>query len=211
MPRANGLTRQEILNCIKVNGSMTADELARELGISQVAVRQHLTALDAESMVTVTIERRGLGRPSHRYELTPLGDENFPRRYDAMLNELLDELRAWQGQTAVDELLQRRRERILTTLQARTDRTLENRLKELVRLENANGFMAEFCGEGAGYALVKRNCAVCAIARNHPGLCCQGDSALYAELLENTEITHHSAIVNGDTTCTFHIRPLQEE
>src|SRR5258708_26012145 len=104
MPRANGITRQEILTSIKRNGAMTAEELSRELGISQVAVRQHLTSLEAENLIAITIERRGLGRPSHRYVLTLSGDESFPRQYDTVLNELLDELRAWQGQAVVDEL-----------------------------------------------------------------------------------------------------------
>ena len=212
MPRANGLTRQEILNSIKVKGAMTAEELARELGISQVAVRQHLTALEAENVISVTIERRGLGRPSHRYMLTSYGDESFPRRYDAVLTELLDELRAWQGQAVVDELLQRRRERTLLTLQSRmNDRSLMGRLNELARLENDNGFMTEVCSDGPeGYVLVKRNCSVCAVARDHPAICCQGESELFARLLGNTEVTRVSAIADGDNTCTFHIRPLEE-
>lgn len=213
MPRANGLTRQEILNGIKVNGAMTAEELSRDLGISQVAVRQHLTALEAENVVAVTVERRGLGRPSHRYVLTLSGDENFPRQYDTALNEVLDELRAWQGQAAVDELLQRRRERALLTLKSRLrDRSLASRLSELARLETANGFMTEVCTEGpAGYALIKRNCSVCAVARNHPAICCQSESALYEKLLGETEVTRVSAIVDGANTCTFHIRPLEKD
>jgi predicted ArsR family transcriptional regulator len=209
MPRANGLTRQEILHCIKVNGTMTAEELSRELGISQVAVRQHLTSLEAESMIAVTVERRGLGRPSHRYVLTPDGDESFPRTYDTALNELLDELRAWQGEAMVEELLRRRRERALLAMQSRLqDRSLLNRLNELARAETANGFMVEVCSDGPdGYALIKRNCAVCAVARNYPGICCQNESALYAQLLGNIEVERVTAIVDGATTCTFRVHP----
>jgi predicted ArsR family transcriptional regulator len=212
MPRANGLTRQEILNCIKVKGTMTAEELARDLGISQVAVRQHLTSLDAENMIMVTIERRGLGRPSHRYLLTPEGDESFPRHYDVALNELLDELRAWQGQAAVDELLLRRRERTLSKLQSRMhDRSLGSQLDELARQETADGFMAEVCSDGPdSYTLIKRNCSVCSVARNHPAICCQSETALYAKLLGDAEVERVSAIVKGDRTCTFHICPHSE-
>src|SRR5438876_968476 len=101
MPRANGITRQEILTALKLDGCRTAEELAHALGISQVAVRQHLTSLEAEQSVVVEIERKGLGRPAHRYRLTPQGDEMFPRKYDALANSMLDELRAWQGDEAV--------------------------------------------------------------------------------------------------------------
>src|SRR5690349_12623551 len=113
MSRANGITRQEILTCLKIHGSMTAEELAQELGISQVAVRQHLTSLEAEDPIDIQIERKGLGRPAHRYFLTARGDETFPRHYDSLANGLLDELRAWQGETAVTELVQRKRARLI--------------------------------------------------------------------------------------------------
>jgi predicted ArsR family transcriptional regulator len=186
---------------------MTAEELSRDLGISQVAVRQHLTSLEAENMIAVTVERRGLGRPSHRYLLTSEGDESFPRTYDTVLNELLDTLRAWQGQAAVDELLLRRRERALSGLQSRIqDRTLPARLNELARYETANGFMAEVCPDGEeSYQFIKRNCAVCAVARNHPGICCQRESALYEEIVGDVQIERVSSIVEGATTCTFRI------
>src|SRR5690242_18077679 len=114
MPRANGITRQEILTSIKRHGAMTAEELARELGISQVAVRQHLASLEAEAIISVSIDRRGLGRPSHRYTLTARGDEHFPRHYDMLANALLDELRVWQGEETVRELIARQRERART-------------------------------------------------------------------------------------------------
>ncbi len=213
MPRANGLTRREILNCIKLKGIMTAEELSRILGISQVAVRQHLASLEAEDMVAVTVERKGLGRPSHRYVLTTIGDESFPRHYDTALNEILDELRAWQGQEAVDELLERRRERAFITLQSRMrDRPLANRLNELARLENEHGNMTEVCSDGNAYFLIKRNCSVCAVARQHSGICCQNESGLFSKLLGDVKVEHLSSIANDEQTCTFRISaPANQE
>src|SRR5687767_10368667 len=102
MHKANGITRSQILTSIKVNGSMTADSLAQELGISPVAVRQHLAGLEAEGYILTSVERRGLGRPVHRYSITSEGDETFPRAYDRVANELLDELRLTGGEAAVD-------------------------------------------------------------------------------------------------------------
>ncbi len=212
MSRANGMTRQEILNSIKMNGTMTAEELSRIVGISQVAVRQHLASLEAEGMILVTVERRGLGRPSHRYLLTARGDESFPRRYAEVLNDMLDELRAWQGQEAVDELLRRRHERGMVILQSRVhDRPLESRLNELARRENEQGNMAEFCSEERGYRFTKRNCSVCAVALSHPGICCASEAGMISKLLGGTEVSRVSSIANGDLTCTFHISPAGEQ
>ena len=91
------------------------------------------------------------------------------------------------------------------------DRSLAGRLNELARRENENGFMTEVCSDGpSGYALIKRNCSVCSVARSHPEICCQGEKGLFAQLLGEVEVERVSAIVNGDNTCTFHIRPLVE-
>ncbi len=207
MPRANGLTRQEILQAIKYRGAMTADDLSRALGISQVAVRQHLAALEAEDIITINIERRGLGRPSHRYLLTPGGDETFPRRYEALANSLLDELNAWQGEAAVTRLLARRRERAFAHLAPHLcDKPLGAKVKEIARAQSEQGFMAEIRETAPGdYRLYKRNCAVCAVARNHPSVCCAGDLPLLQALLEEADVSQEQTILAGDPVCTFRI------
>ena len=213
MPRGNGITRQEILLSIKSSGSMTAEELARELGISQVAVRQHLSSLEAEGSIAVSIERRGLGRPSHRYMLTAAGDETFPREYDSLANGLLNELRAWQGEAAVKQLLSLRRERMGQTLTSRLrDKSLAARVNELARVETENGYMAEAeQAENGTFTLTKRNCAVCSVARNHPEICCQSEDKMFKNLLGNVEVKLEQSIVEGDHVCSFSIRELPAE
>ena len=211
MPRGNGITRQEILLSIKSHGAMTAEELANEMGISQVAVRQHLTSLEAEGSVAVSVERRGLGRPSHRYTITAAGDETFPRQYDSLANALLNELRAWQGEAAVKQLLQLRRQRTSQTLASRLrDKPLAAKVNELARIETENGYMAEASAESEGtFTLVKRNCAVCSVARNHPEICCQSENTMFQDLLGNVEVDLEQSIVNGDHVCAFRIRDME--
>jgi DeoR family suf operon transcriptional repressor len=208
MPRANGITRQEILTCLKVQGSRTADELARELGISQVAVRQHLSSLEAEQSVNVEIERKGLGRPSHRYRLTAQGDESFPRRYDAVANGILNELRAWQGDSAVIELIQRQRDRVCQDWQPRlTGKRVSEKVKELARLLNELGFMAEVSEESPGnYKLVKKNCVLCAVARIHPDMCCNTSAAFYTQLLGDVVVERRESILDGSQSCEFSLK-----
>jgi len=210
MPRANGITRQEILTCLKVQGSRTADELARELGISQVAVRQHLASLEAEKSVDIEIERKGLGRPSHRYRLTAQGDECFPRKYDVLANGILNELRAWQGEAAVHELVLRHRERLRQDWQPRLSgkKTCE-KVNELARLLTELGFMAEVSSERPGtYTLVKRNCVLCAVARNHPDACCNTSAAFYAQLLGDVEVERRASITDGASMCAFWLQEV---
>lgn len=210
MPRPNGITRQEILTSIKRNSSMTAEELARELNISQVAVRQHLASLEAEGIITVSIERRGLGRPSHRYTLTPQGDELFPRHYDELANSLLNELRISSGEEAVRNLFNRRRERQRMMIAPRIqDRPMDEQIKELAEIQTDKGYMAEVeVEEGPGcYRLVQHNCAIYKIAKNHPEICCNSDLALIRSLLPDSEVERDQYRFAGNKVCSFKIQP----
>lgn len=213
MPRPNGITRQEILTTIKRNHSMTAEELHKALNISQVAVRQHLSSLEAEGIITVSIERRGLGRPSHRYTLTPEGDEMFPRHYDTLANALLDELRAAQGEEAVRALLAARRDRRQTAMQARlTGKPLSEQIQELARMQTENGYMAEVLSEEAGSCrLIQRNCAVYTVAQNHPDICCGSDLTLFCQLLDGVEISRDQFRLAGDSVCSFRFKAANKD
>ena len=67
-------TRRELVNLLKKQGTVDADELATRMGLSTSAVRQQLTALQRDGLVTFDEVKHGLGRPRHRYRLTSAGD-----------------------------------------------------------------------------------------------------------------------------------------
>ncbi|HZO87686.1 MAG TPA: helix-turn-helix domain-containing protein [Chthonomonadaceae bacterium] len=207
MPKTNGITRREILTSIKHHGAMTAEELAQELGISQVAVRQHLSALEAEAVIAVSIERRGLGRPSHRYALTTHGDELFPRHYEALANSILNELGDWQGEEAVQQLFARQSERLRLALTPRLQgKSLAAKVNALANFQDESGFMSKVVQEdGATFRIVQYNCPFRAVAKNYPGACCAGKDALFRELLGDVEVEQEKNILAGDACCTFRI------
>jgi predicted ArsR family transcriptional regulator len=206
MHKANGFTRQEILTAVKLNGSMTADDLGKELGISPVAVRQHLGALEAEGLITTTVERRGLGRPVHRYSVTAAGDETFPRDYDGLANSLLDELRYSAGEDAVAQLFAARRQRLVSDSQRDFDgKTLDARVHELARIQTGRGYMALATKEEDGFRLTEHNCAICKVARSQPAACAE-EMKMITELLGTAVVVRREKhILSGDTSCSYHI------
>jgi predicted ArsR family transcriptional regulator len=195
------------MSAIKLNGSMTAETLGKELGISPVAVRQHLTALEAEGHIVTSVERRGLGRPVHKYTLTLQGDETFPRAYDALANALLEELRFSQGDEAVDTLFAQRRERQLATHRIRMEgKSLAGRVAELAKIQSEGGYMALSYEADEGFLLTEHNCAVCQIARHYPAAC-HNEIVLFQELLgEEAAIERTQHLMAGDHACTYWIR-----
>ena len=54
--------RRAIIDRLKLEGAQDAESLAASIGVSAMAVRQHLYALESEKLVTYEEEPRPLGR-----------------------------------------------------------------------------------------------------------------------------------------------------
>lgn len=94
-------SKVRILAVLKRCGPRSVDDLAAALNLAPMTVRQHLTALERDEMVSVAEQRNGAGRPRHLYSLTGLGDTAFPRRYDRFASMLLAEVQDLDGDILV--------------------------------------------------------------------------------------------------------------
>src|SRR5215472_8634957 len=92
--------RGQIITLLR-RSSRTVDELAQALGLTHTAVRAHLAALERDGLVQQRSERRGSGKPSSVYDLTPAAEYLFPKSYGRLLDLLLDVL---QKQITPEEL-----------------------------------------------------------------------------------------------------------
>ncbi|MCX6360344.1 MAG: transcriptional regulator [Armatimonadetes bacterium] len=208
MSKTNGFTRQEIIGAIKENGPMTADTLGDELHISPVAVRQHLAALEAEGLVRTTIERRSVGRPVHRYAISPAGDETFPRSYDDLANALLDHTADTLGTEGLTKIFDRRCDRLVAQYRYRTEeKDGAGRARELAKIQTELGYMADLAeNEDGTLTLTELNCAICKVAKEHQGLC-DTELRFFQEIMGKTgKVERTSHIASGDFTCAFKIK-----
>ena len=85
---------------------LTVEDLSKGLGITDNAVRQHLTALERDGMVAKGETQSRGGRPEQLYGLTSSGNELFPRHYSWFAELLIDSLREQQGTDALRERLE---------------------------------------------------------------------------------------------------------
>ncbi len=101
-----GGTRARILQLLRRTAS-TVGEMADAVGITGNAVRGHVTALQRDGLVREagTAPSTG-GKPAQRYDLTPEGEEIFPKAYAFVLEELIRQLRSRDGEEATIGLLQ---------------------------------------------------------------------------------------------------------
>jgi predicted ArsR family transcriptional regulator len=85
-------TRGQLLNLLR-QGTETVNELAAALGLTDNAVRAHLTALERDGLVRPSGTRRGPRKPTVTYALSAEADRLFPKEYGPLLRHLLDVLR----------------------------------------------------------------------------------------------------------------------
>src|SRR6266545_703359 len=85
-------TRLSLVHLLKTEGPMTSAQLAERLGLTAMAVRQHLYALHSEKFVAVEERRVPIGRPAKHWRLTPEADRFFPDAYSDLSVSLIGAL-----------------------------------------------------------------------------------------------------------------------
>jgi predicted ArsR family transcriptional regulator len=102
-----GGTRARILGLLRRSRATIAD-LAEDVGVSGNAVRAHLAALQRDGLVRDAGAAPSTGgKPAQVYDLTPQGEEAFPKGYAFVLGELIRELKERDGRDETIELLRR--------------------------------------------------------------------------------------------------------
>ncbi|HEU5431514.1 MAG TPA: ArsR family transcriptional regulator, partial [Thermomicrobiales bacterium] len=77
-------TRGQVVTLLR-QGERTVDDLARALGLTDNAVRAHLTALERDGLIRQGEPRRTGGKPAFTWTLAPAADRLFPKPYGAVL------------------------------------------------------------------------------------------------------------------------------
>src|SRR5262245_61113619 len=99
-------TRQEILNWLKHKGPQDAKVLASRLGVSAMAVRQHLYALrDEQLVVEHQLQAGPRGRPAKLWSLTASAQRFFPDAHSELTVDLLSTIQATFGEKGMSRLL----------------------------------------------------------------------------------------------------------
>ena len=86
-------TRWTVLELIRTLPQATVASLAEALNVTPITVRHHLGNLQSEGLITVTVERKHVGRPKHVYTLTEAAQRYFPNQYHVLADRLLDTLK----------------------------------------------------------------------------------------------------------------------
>ncbi len=198
-------SRQRIINLLKKSEWMTVADLSQEVGITPMAVRQHLMALEKQGIVSYSVKKAGIGRPVFQYQLTERAEKIFPKSYGKFLNELLCIIEELDGREKLDSIFRLRNEHLkANTFSAITELpNLANKVSTLAEILNQDGFMAELEVKPRGYLLKQFNCPLSEVMSKFVEPC-RYELALYCDLL-GMEVQRKECIREGDKSCSYFI------
>jgi iron-sulfur cluster biosynthesis transcriptional regulator SufR len=203
-------TRRAIVQLLKQEGRLDAETLATRLGITAMAVRQHLYALQDEQLITYQEESRPMGRPAKLWQLTAAADRFFPEGYAELTLSLLNSVKQAFGEAGLDHLLEVRSQQQLESYnqQIKGKRSLKQRLHKLVEIRTNEGYMAEVQTQADGsFLLIENHCPICAAATACTGLCAKELEVFQAILGDDTHIQRVEHIIAGERRCAYQIIP----
>lgn len=172
-------TRGQIVTLLR-RSSRTVDELVQALNLTHTAVRAHLAALERDGLVQQRSERRGSGKPSSVYDLTPAAEYLFPKSYGQLLDQLLDVLGEHKPAGEVETLLREVGRRIAAQWTIPPG-DLRVRLDASVEVLNELGGLMERETEGETLCILGYRCPFAAVVREHPEVCDLAET-LFSEL-----------------------------
>lgn len=195
-------TRRQILDILKRCGRATLEELSREVGLSPVTVRVHLSVLQRDDLVSVDEVRGRVGRPHFVYSLTEEAENLFPKRYEAFASRLLKSVNNTLEPADVQKLLCNM---ALDWARERSGRLTGKQLPEMVaevaRIRTEEGALADWEQTAEGFLITQYNCPNLAVSRLHPQVC-DVETDYLGQML-GVAVTKGACIAQGDRTCTY--------
>jgi len=156
-------THREIVKLLKTEGEMDSAQLGARLGLTAMAVRQHLYALQEQKLVAAEERVTGVGRPTKFWSLTRDADRLFPDAYAELSVSLLDALGEAYGAAGLQKVLESRSQRQRAAYRAKITRSmsLKEKLQQLARLRTEEGYMAEVQRDGPdAFVFLENHCPI---------------------------------------------------
>ena len=198
-------SRRALIDLLKQEGPQDAGALARRLGISAMAVRQHLYDLEAEGLVTHEAEARPVGRPAKLWALTPAADRFFPDGHAEFTVGLINSMKQAFGSAGLDKILQLRAREQISAYKKRLDKqpSLPKKLKALAEIRTEEGYMAEVTKANDGYLLIENHCPVCSAASACTNLCKLELEVFQKSLGREHDVKRIDHILAGARRCAY--------
>lgn len=194
-------TRDQLVNVLKVNKPMSVAKMAKELSITEMAIRRHLSNLEKDNLIDTIPLKKSMGRPLKLYTLSQHGEEELsPRNYRELVVELLEDLEDLKGSEIIKQLLEKRMKRLTKRYWDRFQNlTFDEKVIELARIQEENGYMVDLeLDDHRNYIMKEYNCPLSRVAKKYDSIC-TCELTLFKELLGTDAIEcRPNLIIDGD-------------
>jgi len=195
----------QILKLLQQQGALTIKDIEAALGVTATAVRQQLTALQAEGLLSSTKVREKRGRPHATYRLSDKGQKLFARGYENLAQVLLEEVLELTEPEHIRQLLQRVSTRLGEQYAEHVHGTaLQDRLQELVLALEQRGIISKVEEEDCAFVLTEYGCPYYGLAQEHREICGMEIDAM-AKVL-GSEVVLHQSQLDGHHGCQFQVK-----
>jgi predicted ArsR family transcriptional regulator len=191
-----------VLDFLRRQGGGTISALVSEMGVTATAVRQRLQRLIADGLIMRQTERKGRGRPNHRYLLTEKGERSAGNNFADMAGVLWDEIKAIEDPEIRRGLLKRIAGRMVERYRGEVEgNSLSERMTSLAAVMGDREIPFEVRETGGLPVLSALACPYPELARRDRGVCTMEKMMLSEILGENVRLSE--CRLDGATCCTF--------
>lgn len=206
--KAKAKGSRAVIDTLKIDGPLTAQALSDRLGVTAMAVRQHLYDLAGKGLVTYVEKKGRAGRPSKIWALTAGANSFFPDGHADLAVGLIHTVRAAFGDAGIDQLIA-----VRTGTQTKAysralagSGDLQEKLNNLAQIRTEEGYMAEVEESGdATFTFIERHCPICSAAQVCTGLCASELSVFQQVLGPDVVVERTDHILAGATRCAYRV------
>ncbi len=202
-------SQDRIMQRLKTRGPQSVKILSKQLDMTTMGVRQHLTDLESKGLVAQTQEERQTrGRPVHLWKLSKSGHDRFPDGHSQTTIELIDVIRSSLGEESLNQLIDTRSAKIEASYRAELDATapeLQKQIERLAQLRTDEGYMAEVRLLPDGWMLIENHCPICSAATSCQQFC-KSELEIFQHLFEKeATVKRTDHLLAGARRCAYKI------
>lgn len=196
---------------LKNSGPLSLKELSDRIGISKMAILNHIKKLETKGLVKRSLVKTSIGRPYYVFKTSEESKENIASANDWVLEELIRYLDKTGNAKIATEFLKERYEQVRIDYDKKMSNIKpEQRVEALAKLREQENYYPELKSTGNdNYELLEYNCPIYKIAKTF-GVACSLETRLFESVLDmDVSSTHRQ--VNGSDVCRFIIRKKGEK
>jgi predicted ArsR family transcriptional regulator len=194
-------TRGKIVLLMRIT-DRTVDDLSKELGVTDNAIRANLLSLERDGLVFQNGLIKGFRKPHFIYSLTREAEDLFPKPFDAIFTETIGVLKKQFSPKKVVEVLRQIGREIGGRYRPAGKLNKNSRVEISLKALGDLGGVAEVARENGRTTIRGKNCPLAAAVTSHKEVCKLAESLV-------SEITGSDVIEICDRTgapkCVFEV------